>query len=304
MMRKNTKILGILMLVLLMLLTGCAAPHANAQGEPSGDMIILDQGGNAHREQQVITLKPAPTPDPTATPEPTPDPTIAPTPILTPEPTVEPTAVPQTEIENSKICYLTFDDGPSNNTEAILSVLTEKNVTATFFVIGENAARHPERIRAIAQQGSLVANHTQTHDTDTIYKSKDALLKDLNTGRDTILSILGEDYPADLMRFPYGSTNRRCRDYREAVENAGYRYFDWNALNGDAEHGASSRSAGDLYDQLVETVDTQAERGRDLIVLMHDTNSKGKTVEMLGDAIDYIRSLGYTFATLENVPME
>ena len=54
----------------------------------------------------------------------------------------------------------------------------------------------------------------------------------------------------------------------------------------------------------MDTVNTQAERGRDLIVLMHDTNSKGKTVEMLSDAIDYIRSLGYTFATLENKPME
>ena len=54
----------------------------------------------------------------------------------------------------------------------------------------------------------------------------------------------------------------------------------------------------------METVDVQANRGRDIIVLMHDTNSKKATVEMLPDAIDYLKDLGYTFATLESVPME
>ena len=313
-MRRNAIYIVTLLLLTTVLLSGCTPPHANAQGVPSGDMVILENGDGhaAHQEQIVVTLKPAPTPEATPTPAPTatPAPTPDPTPELTPEATEAPEAAgPSNPAEQipaveCKICYLTFDDGPSKNTEAILDVLEDKGVVATFFVIGENAQRHPERIQAIAAQGSLVANHTQTHQTDTIYKSEEALLKDLEAGRQTILSILGQDYPDDLMRFPYGSTNRRCRDYREAVEAAGYRYFDWNALNGDAESDASSRTTQQLYEELVETVNVQAERGRNLIVLMHDTNSKGKTVEMLPDAIDYIRSLGYTFATLENKPME
>ena len=313
-MRKNVVYYIVILLLTEVLLTGCTPPHANAQGLPGGDMVILDNGEGhaAQQEHIVVTLKPAPTPEATPTPAPTatPAPTPDPTPELTPEATEAPvTAGPSNPAEQippaeGKVCYLTFDDGPSKNTEAILAVLQDKGVVATFFVIGDNAQSHPERILAIAEQGSLVANHTQTHQTDSIYKSKEALLKDLEAGRQTILSILGQDYPDDLMRFPYGSTNRRCRDYRDAVKNAGYRYFDWNALNGDAESNASSRTTQQLYEELVETVDTQAERGRDLIVLMHDTNSKGKTVEMLPDAIDYIRSLGYTFATLENKPME
>ena len=313
-MRRNAIYIVTLLLLTTVLLSGCTPPHANAQGVPSGDMVILENGDGhaAHQEQIVVTLKPAPTPEATPTPVPTatPAPTPDPTPELTPEATEAPEAAgPSNPAEQipaveGKICYLTFDDGPSKNTEAILKVLEDKGVVATFFVIGENAQSHPERIQAIAAQGSLVANHTQTHQTDTIYKSEEALLKDLEAGRQTILSVLGQDYPDDLMRFPYGSTNRRCRDYREAVEAAGYRYFDWNALNGDAESNASSRTTQQLYEELVETVNVQAERGRNLIVLMHDTNSKGKTVEMLPDAIDYIRSLGYTFATLENKPME
>lgn len=313
-MRRNAIYIVFLLLLVAVLLAGCTPPHANAQGLPSGDMVILENnnGHAANQEQIVVTLKPAPTPQVTPTPLPTATPVPSPTPApeVTPGTTGSPEAMgpanPAEQIPTveGKVCYLTFDDGPSKNTEAILKVLEDQGVVATFFVIGENAQRHPARIQAIAAQGSLVANHTQTHMTDSIYKSEEALLKDLEAGRQTIRSILGQDYPDDLMRFPYGSTNRRCRDFRPAVEAAGYRYFDWNALNGDAESNASGRSTQQLYQELVDTVNTQAERGRDLIVLMHDTNSKGKTVEMLSDAIDYIRSLGYTFATLENKPME
>lgn len=300
----------VLILVLLLSLCGCMAPHAKAAAEPEGAMIILDNGEHAQADEPAkVTLKPRPTAAPTPTP--TPEPTATPIPAATPTP--EPLPAEETEGPENKpeltgageglTCYLTFDDGPSRNTEKILEVLREKDVKATFFIVGTNALEHPERITAIAEQGSLVANHTQTHNTDKIYDDVDALLEDLENGRQTILSILGDDYPDDLMRFPYGSTNRRCRDYRDAVKDAGYRYFDWNALNGDAEHDASSRSTREHYEYLVRTVDDQASRGRDLIILMHDTNSKGKTVEMLGDAIDYIRSLGYEFDTLENRPM-
>ena len=298
------------LILALLSLCGCMAPHASAAGDPEGAMIILDNGERAQAEEPAkVTLKPRPTPTAAPTPTPTPEPTATPVAEATPEILPEPSATgPENKPElagagEGLTCYLTFDDGPSRNTEKILEVLREKDVKATFFIVGTNALEHPERLKAIAEQGSLVANHTQTHDTDEIYDDADSLLEDLENGRQTILSILGEDYPDDLMRFPYGSTNRRCRDYRGAVEDAGYRYFDWNALNGDAEHGASERSVREHYEYLVETVDVQAARGRDLIILMHDTNSKGKTVEMLGDAIDYIRSLGYTFDTLENTPM-
>lgn len=306
----RTKAIWILILAMALLLTGCTPPHAYAQAESKRDVIVLESGHGAEHGQEVVTLKPAPTPE--ITPEPTLTPEVTPTPTpMTPSPAPEdapiaPVNPPQIYDKDGgeKFVYLTFDDGPSKNTEAILEILTQKGVAATFFVIGDNAERYPDKIRAIAAQGSLVANHTQTHKTDEIYKSEEAFLEDINRGRETILSILGEGYPDDLMRFPYGSTNRRCREYRDGVKAAGYRFFDWNALNGDAESGASKRSAQDLYDELVKTVDVQAKKGRDIIILMHDTNSKGNTVTMLPDAIDYLFGLGYTFATLENVPMD
>ena len=74
-------------------------------------------------------------------------------------------------------------------------------------------------------------------------------LADIEKCAETIRSILGEEYPTDLFRFPYGSTNKACRDYRQAVREAGYRYFDWNALNGDAETGTYKRTPEELLEQ-------------------------------------------------------
>lgn len=59
---------------------------------------------------------------------------------------------------------LTFDDGPDPRyTPAVLSVLREHDVRATFFVCGENASAHPEVLRAIAGEGHLIGNHSWTH---------------------------------------------------------------------------------------------------------------------------------------------
>jgi peptidoglycan-N-acetylglucosamine deacetylase len=60
--------------------------------------------------------------------------------------------------------WLTIDDGPDpEDTPRILELLAAHGARATFFVIGENAARHPELIRAIAAAGHEVAHHTHTH---------------------------------------------------------------------------------------------------------------------------------------------
>lgn len=206
--------------------------------------------------------------------------------------------------EDSKIAYLTFDDGPSKNTEALLEILAEEGVHATFFLVGQNADAHPERVKLIAEGGHLVANHSYTHDTKNIYKSLDALLADIEKCADTIRDILGDDYPTDLFRFPKGSTNKACRDYRDGVREAGYRFFDWNALNGDAETGTYKRTPEELYDRFKQTVDDVDGRKKELIVLMHDTNSKENTVLMLKDAIQYLKSLGYEFRTLANTKMK
>jgi peptidoglycan/xylan/chitin deacetylase (PgdA/CDA1 family) len=66
--------------------------------------------------------------------------------------------------------WLTIDDGPDpQDTPRILELLGAHGARATFFVIGENAARHPEIIRAITAAGHEVAHHTHTHPLATFW---------------------------------------------------------------------------------------------------------------------------------------
>ncbi|MDR3084760.1 MAG: polysaccharide deacetylase [Christensenellaceae bacterium] len=238
--------------------------------------------------------EPSTSPEPEASATPEPDPTPEPS----PEPTETPAEYPQPALP---IVYLTFDDGPSKNTDPILDILLDEGVPATFFVIGENAARNTARIRRMAEQGCVVANHSNTHNMPEIYKSQEALFADIQACTDTIHSILGEDYPVNLFRFPGGSTGKRCRGYRDAVAAAGYRYFDWNALNGDAET-RTQRSPEELMNRLKSTIQDVHGRKNHVIILMHDTGSKTNTVLMVRDAIHYLRELGYSFDTLDHYP--
>jgi peptidoglycan-N-acetylglucosamine deacetylase len=64
---------------------------------------------------------------------------------------------------DARAVALTFDDGPSDDTPAVLAALDRAGVRATFFVLGEAAARRPDLVRAIAAQGHLVALHGHTH---------------------------------------------------------------------------------------------------------------------------------------------
>ena len=58
---------------------------------------------------------------------------------------------------------LTFDDGPGEDTEALLDLLAEHKVVANFFCIGEQIDKHPHRLERIAREGHLIGNHTRSH---------------------------------------------------------------------------------------------------------------------------------------------
>jgi peptidoglycan/xylan/chitin deacetylase (PgdA/CDA1 family) len=65
--------------------------------------------------------------------------------------------------------WLTIDDGPTDDTGALLDLLDRLGVRATFFVKGILAAQHPERIQAILARGHTVGNHSHTHPSATFW---------------------------------------------------------------------------------------------------------------------------------------
>ncbi len=188
-----------------------------------------------------------------------------------------------------KKAYLTFDDGPSENTGALLDVLKAYNVRATFFVTGEAARKNPDLIIRIHNEGHSIGNHSNTHVYNYIYDNPDAFWLEV-TGAQTILeNILGTENTQKLFRFPGGSFGEKKEQFLPLIKSMGYKYVDWNALNGDAEGGdfTAEKSMEYIKEQCTDT--------GNVIVLMHDAKNKSVTVETLPQIIEYLKSEGYSF---------
>ena len=199
------------------------------------------------------------------------------------------------EPAETKIAYLTFDDGPSEHTEEILKILSERGAVATFFVTNN---KYLDKAAAIQKQGSALAMHTATHDYKTIYSSVDAYFADLYMIESRIYETAG--IKTKIMRLPGGTSNTISKQYAagvvtqivERLNAEGYVYFDWNVDSTDAS--ANDVPAQTLIDKIKEaSVDKPI-----INVLMHDTDAKKTTVEALPQIIDYLRSEGYQFMTL------
>lgn len=136
-----------------------------------------------------------------------------------------------------KTMYLTFDDGPSaENTIAILDILKEKNIKATFFVIGENVEKHPEVAKRIVEDGHTIGIHCYNHDYADLYLSVDSYKEDFFKAKEVVYKTTGVE--AKLFRFPGGSINAYNKEvYQDIIDEMtaqGYIYFDWNASLEDA----------------------------------------------------------------------
>lgn len=198
---------------------------------------------------------------------------------------------------NSKVCYLTFDDGPSDRTLEILNVLDEYEAKATFFVIGSNSKL--EYLPKIAQKGHTIGLHSNTHRYDLIYKSTDAFFEDLNALSDKVYDIAG--VRSKVIRFPGGSSNGTSKKHSKGimtrltsqVQINGYAYFDWNVDSGDA---ANNNVTADI---IANNVLTQAANKNSICVLMHDLGNKKATVEALPQILKGLKAMGYRFEALD-----
>lgn len=199
------------------------------------------------------------------------------------------------KFDGKKVCYLTFDDGPSENTLKILDILNQNGAKATFFVIN---SEHLYYVNDIVKSGSAVGLHSNTHKYSKIYKSESAFFDDLNALKEKVKSIAGIE--PNILRFPGGSSNMISSQYcsgimsslTKSVEANGYEYFDWNVDSKDASGDNVSPS------ELVNSVKTDAEGQDKICVLMHDMATKRTTLDALPEIIKYLNSEGYIFETL------
>lgn len=165
-----------------------------------------------------------------------------------------------------KTMYLTFDDGPSEeNTIRVLEILKERNIKATFFLVGENVRKYPEIAQRIVAEGHTIGIHCDSHDYETIYASADSFMEDFEKAHQTVYEVTGVD--TKLFRFPGGSINAYNDAVRdeiiEKMTEEGYIFYDWNASLEDAVKETTPEKL------VANGVDTTLGRKK-VILLAHD----------------------------------
>ena len=190
--------------------------------------------------------------------------------------------------------YLTFDDGPRDGTtDKVLDILKEKNVKATFFVTNNGS---DDLIKRIVSEGHSIGIHTASHRYDIIYASVNNYYNDLEQVSKRIYNLTGVD--TKLLRFPGGSSNTISKKYSKGIMsiltkdviNKGYQYYDWNVDSTDALYNTSK---DDIYNNVINSISHDKYN----VILMHDT--KTKTLEALPLIIDYAKSNGYNFKSID-----
>jgi peptidoglycan/xylan/chitin deacetylase (PgdA/CDA1 family) len=180
-----------------------------------------------------------------------------------------------------KCIALTFDAGPSENSPRLLDILKEKQVPATFFLLGErHIEKYPELVRRMADEGHEVASHTWDHKILTRLRPEE-IREELERPNEEIERLTGRR--PTLMRPPQGRTN----DTVHAIcRELGLSEVLWSVTAKDYQTTDS-----DLITRRV-----LAQSSRDGIILLHDIYDG--TVPAVPGIIDALKERGYVFVTV------
>jgi peptidoglycan/xylan/chitin deacetylase (PgdA/CDA1 family) len=209
--------------------------------------------------------------DPNSTPSPSPSP-------------AKPATYAQVRVDQPYIA-MTFDDGPSaENTPRLLEMLKQRNIKATFFLIGQNVASNPDLVRRILAEGHEIGNHSWTH-PQLSKLSDDRVTAEITKTQDAIKDASG--FTPTLLRPPYGAITPRQRDW---IENRfGLNIILWSVDPFDWKRPGAS--------VITQRILSQARPGA--IILSHDIHKQ--TVDAMPATLDGLIVKGYKFATVSQL---
>lgn len=177
---------------------------------------------------------------------------------------------------------LSFDDGPQEETEKVLDVLKEKGVKAVFFLIGEKAARRPDLVRRIHDEGHLIGNHSYHHGFFFDLLGPGSMAREIQKTNAVIEEILG--LQPRWFRPPYGVTNPSLA---KALRRTKMKSVGWSLRSLDTV----SRDPSALLRRILHRLHPGA------ILLLHDTQPLCH--QILPELIDRSREKGFTFVRLD-----
>ena len=170
--------------------------------------------------------------------------------------------------------WLTVDDGPTDDTPALLDALDARGVKATFFVKGELAAVHPERVAAIVGRGHTVGNHSHTHPSGSFWcLGPRAIAAQIDRCAASLP-------PTRWFRAPVGMKNPFVHPL---LARRGLRLIGWTVRGFDATR--------DAEDAIVRRIVPRVHGGA--IVVMHQGRSW--SVRTVARVVDELVARGFTF---------
>lgn len=182
--------------------------------------------------------------------------------------------------KHRKAVYLTFDDGPIPEvTPQVLAVLEHYGVKATFFMVGENAVKHPEVYRQVVEAGHSVGNHTYNH-INALRFSTRTYMQNIAKAE----TVLGQTH---LFRPPYG---RFWIWQKLAVFRAGYGMYLWDVLTHDYNPNYTP-------EHMLSVIQRYTRNGS--IINFHDSiKSNERMLAVLPKAIEWLQQEGYEILPL------
>lgn len=187
---------------------------------------------------------------------------------------------------------LTFDDGPGQATPALLDLLCELQVIASFFCTGEAARAHPELIARIQREGHEIGNHSLTHADARGFAAQDWLAREVLPAA-VALREAGLARSPELFRPAYGEIDEA---QFQALAGEGYAVVGWSV---DPRDWLEPQAPG-YVSCVVESVLARIHPGA--IVLLHDgDDEQGRArdgiVEIVRRLVPALRGQGYQFVT-------
>ncbi|WP_051821559.1 polysaccharide deacetylase family protein [Streptomyces sp. SCSIO 75703] len=185
------------------------------------------------------------------------------------------------DCRKARCVALTFDAGPSENSPRLLDILREKQVPATFFLLGKrHIDTYPELVKRMADEGHEVASHTWTHRILTDLAPEE-IRAELTRPNEEIERLTGTR--PTLMRPPQGRTDDTVHDI---CRELGLAEVLWSVTAKDYKTTDSDLITRRVLDQVA----------RDGIILLHDIYDG--TVPAVPGIIDALKERGYVFVTV------
>lgn len=185
------------------------------------------------------------------------------------------------EYKDKKLVALTFDDGPHQVlTPRLLSILKEKDVKATFFMLGSRVVRDMETTKRVADAGHSIGSHAFTH-LNLVNMSASQAIEELNQTQEAIKQATGKT--PTLMRPPYGAYNDVVVDHANAA------IIMWSVDPMDWKYRDSAIVKKNVLDSVKDGS----------IVLLHDIHAT--SVDAVTEIIDSLHEQGYTLVTVDTL---